>query len=70
VRRLLQRAAVLAFWVTCIVVLPVLALVFHVVNRTKPGRFKLSVTLAKIVSINIEVDAEGKPPELPPANAR
>ncbi len=41
-----------------IVVLPVLALVFYVVRRSKPGRFRLSATLLKLVSINIEVDAQ------------
>jgi len=56
---------VLALWITCIVVLPVLALVFYVVRRSKPGRFRLSATLLKLVSISIEVDAEEKPKELP-----
>ena len=46
----------LALWITCIVVLPVLALVFYVVRRSKRGRFRLSATLLKLVSINIEVD--------------
>lgn len=55
----------LALWITCIVVLPVLALVFYVVRRSKPGRFRLSATLLKLVSINIEVDAQDKPGELP-----
>jgi hypothetical protein len=41
-----------------IVVLPVLALVFYVVRTSKPGRFRLSVKLFKLVSINIEVDGE------------
>ena len=50
--------------ITFIVVLPVLALVFYVVSRTKPGRFKLSVTLLKLMSISIEVDAQDKPEEL------
>ena len=57
----------LALWITCIVVLPVLALVFYVVRRSKPGRFRLSATLLKLVSISIEVDAEDKPKELPAA---
>jgi hypothetical protein len=48
-----------------IVILPVLALVFYVVHRSKPGRFRLSATLLKLVSINIEVDAQDKPRELP-----
>ena len=55
----------LALWITCIVVFPVLALVFFFVSRTKPGRFKLSATFLKLVSINIEVDAQDKPNELP-----
>ena len=55
----------LPLWITCIVVLPVLALVFYVVRRSKPGRFRLRATLLKLVSINIEVDAQDKPDELP-----
>ena len=58
----------LALWITCIVVLPVLALVFYVVHRSKPGRFKLSVKLLKLLDIGIEVDAQDKPDELPPGN--
>ena len=42
----------LAVEITYIVVLPVLALVFYVVRRSKPGRFRLSATLLKLVSIN------------------
>jgi hypothetical protein len=64
----LERAVVLALWITCTVVLPALALAFYVVSRSKPGRFKLTATLAKIVSINIEVDAEDKAKELPAAS--
>lgn len=55
----------LALWITCIVVFPVLALVFFVVSRIKPGRFRLSATLLKLVSISIEVDAQNKPDEQP-----
>ncbi len=55
----------LPLWITCIVVLPVLALVFYVVHRSKPGRFRLSATLHKLVSIYIKVDAQDKPDELP-----
>jgi hypothetical protein len=55
----------LAVLITCVVVLPVLALVFYVVRRSQPGRFRLSATLLKLVSINIEVDAQDKPDELP-----
>ncbi len=41
------------------------------VRRSKPGRFRLSTTLLKLVSINIEADAQDKPDELPvaPENA-
>ncbi len=46
-------------------VLPVLALVTYVVRRSKPGRFRLSATLHKLVSIYIKVDAQDKPDELP-----
>jgi hypothetical protein len=61
----LEEFSMLALWITCIVVLPVLALVFYVVHRSRPGRFRLSATLLKLVSINIEVDAQDKPDELP-----
>jgi hypothetical protein len=56
---------VLVLEITSIVVLPVLALVFYVVRRSQPGRCRLSATLLKLVSINIEVDAHGKPDEIP-----
>ena len=52
-------------WITCIVVLPVLALVFYVVRQGKPSRFRLSASLLKLVSVNIEVDAQDKPNEPP-----
>ncbi len=55
----------LSLCIICIVVLPVLALVFYVVRRIKPGRFRLSATLLKLVSISIEVDAQDWPDELP-----
>lgn len=55
----------LPIWITCIVVLPVLALVFYVVRRSKPGRFRLTVKLLKLLDIGIEVDAQDKPDELP-----
>ena len=48
-----------------IVVLPVLALVFYVVRRSKPGRFGLTVKLLKLLDIGIEVDAQDKPDEQP-----
>ena len=60
----LERATVLALWITCIVMLPVLALVFYVVRRSKPGRFRLTVKLLKLVDIGIEVDADRRD-ELP-----
>ena len=55
----------LAVLIICIVVLPVLALVFYVVRSTKPGRFRLTVKLLKLLDIGIEVDAQDKPGELP-----
>lgn len=51
-----------------IVVLPVLALAFYVVHRSKPGRFRLTVKLLKLLDIGIEVDAQHKPDELPGTN--
>lgn len=57
----------LPLWITCAVVLPVVLLVFYVVARTRPGRFKLSASVLKLLSINIEVDAEDRPKELPAA---
>jgi hypothetical protein len=65
VRRPLERAVVLPLWITCIVVLPVLLLVTYVVHRSKPGRFRLTVKLLKLLDIGIEVDAQDKPGELP-----
>lgn len=59
----------IALEATCAVVLPVLALVFYVVRRSKLRRFRLSVTLLKLVSVNIEVDAQGEPGQLPPGEA-
>jgi hypothetical protein len=50
--------------VACIVVLPVL-LGFYVVHRSKPGRFRLSAKVLKLLDISIEVDAQDKPKELP-----
>lgn len=58
----------LALVIICIVILPVLALVFYVVHKSKPGRFRLSATLMKLISINIEVDA-AEPTKLPPRTA-
>jgi hypothetical protein len=44
--------------ITCIVVLPVLALVFYVVRRSRLGRFRLSAKVLKLLDITIEVDAQ------------
>ena len=55
----------LPLWITCSVVLPVLALVFYVVRSSKPGRFRLSAKVLKLLDISIEVDAQDKPRELP-----
>jgi len=43
-------------------------LVFYVVHRSKPGRFRLKTSLLKLVSIEVEVDALDKPDELPPGS--
>jgi hypothetical protein len=59
------EACVLALWITCIVVLPVLALVFYVVHRSKPGRFRLTAKVLKLLDITIEVDGQDGPKELP-----
>jgi hypothetical protein len=56
---------VLALEITSMVVLPVLALVFYVVRTSKPGRFRLTVKLLKLLDIGIEVDAQDRPDELP-----
>jgi hypothetical protein len=61
----LERAVVLALEITCVVVLPVLLLVFYVVRRTKPGRFRLSAKVLKLLDITIEVDGRDDPKELP-----
>ena len=56
----------LAVLITCIVVLPVLALVFYVVHMIKPGRFRLSIEGGwKQIKLSIEVDGRDKPKELP-----
>jgi hypothetical protein len=57
----MERAVVLALWITCIVVLPVLALAFYVVQRTRPGRFRLSAKVLKLLDITIEVDGQDDP---------
>jgi len=56
VRWLLQVAVVLALWITCIIVLPVLALIFYVVRSIKLGRFMLGAKVLKLLDITIEVD--------------
>ena len=61
----MERAVVLALWITCIVVLPVLALVFYVVRSSKPSRFRLSAKVLKLLDISIEVDGRDGPEELP-----
>jgi len=38
---------------------------YRVVRQGKPSRFRLSASLLKLVSINIEVDAQDKPNEPP-----
>lgn len=55
----------LALWITCIIVLPVLALVFYVVRSGKALRFRISAKLLKLLDISIEVDNQDKPKELP-----
>jgi hypothetical protein len=56
---------VLVLEITSIVVLPVLALVFYVVRRSKPGRFRLSAKVLKLLDISIEIDGQDRPGELP-----
>lgn len=51
----------LALGIVCIIVLPVLALVFYVVTRSRPTRFRINATVLKLVSFNIEVDSQDKP---------
>jgi hypothetical protein len=41
----MERAVVLALGIICIVLFPVVALVFYAVRKSKPGRFRLSATL-------------------------
>ena len=66
VRWSFERMVVLALGILCIVVFPVLALVFYVVRKSEPGLFRLSATLLKLISINIEVEAQREPEKLPP----
>jgi hypothetical protein len=61
VRRPLERAVVLALWITCIIVLPVLALVFYVVRLSKPGRFRLTAKVLRLLDITIEIDGQDGP---------
>jgi hypothetical protein len=67
----MEEIAMLPLWIVSVVVLPVLALVFYVVRTSRPVHFRLSATLLKLVTINIEADAPDKPGELPvvPENA-
>ena len=60
----MERAVVLALWITCIVVLPVLALVFYVVRSSKPSRFRLTAKVLKLLDITIEVDGQDEPKQL------
>ena len=55
----------LALWIICIIVLPVLALVFFVVRLSKPRRFRLSAKVLKLLDITIEVDGQDGPKQLP-----
>jgi hypothetical protein len=59
------EAYVLPLWITCIIVLAALALVFYVVHRSKPRRFRLTAKVLKLLDITIEVDGQDKPGELP-----
>ena len=51
--------------VIAVVALAALGLVFYVVRRSKPGRFRLSVKLLKLLDISIEVDGQDQPDEQP-----
>jgi hypothetical protein len=53
------------------VLLPILGLVFYVVHRSKPGKFRLSASVLKFVSFSIEVESQGEQQrrELPPGSA-
>jgi hypothetical protein len=59
----MEEIAMLPLWITCIVVLPVLALVFFVVGKSRPGRFRLTVKLLKLLDIGVEYEAQDKPDE-------
>jgi hypothetical protein len=59
------EACVFALWITCIIVLPVLALAAYVVRSSKPSRFRLTAKVLKLLDITIEVDGQDKPKELP-----
>ena len=65
VRRPLERTVVLILEITCIVVVAILLLAYLAL-RSRPGRFRLSVESGwKQIKLNIEVDAQDKPGELP-----
>jgi hypothetical protein len=51
--------------VAAFVVLAMLALAAYMVRSSKPGRFRLSAKLLKVLDISIEVDAQDGPKELP-----
>ena len=61
--------AVLALITTCVIVLPILAVVTYVVHRSRPGRFKVSATLLKLVSLSIEVESQQESPCKVPTGA-
>ena len=55
----------LALEITSVVILPVLALAFYAMHRSRPGRFRLTVKLLRLLDIGIEVDAQDRPDGLP-----
>lgn len=63
----------LAPWIIICIIVLVLAFVFYVVRtlvsylvrRSKHGRFRITVKLLKLLDIDIEVDAQDRPGELP-----
>ena len=61
----MEEVAMPPLWITCIVVLPVLGLVFYVVRTSKPSQFRLSAKVLKLLDISIEIDSQDRPGELP-----
>lgn len=43
----------------------IVLLAFYVVHRNKPGRFRFTAKVLKLLDISIEVDAQDEPKELP-----